>query len=260
MSAGWILPDWPAPSSVRAMMTTRAGLEGGESLVPAGTDDPYGNFNLALHVGDDPRTVIANRQRLRHGPPALPSDPLWLNQVHGTRVLDAESYRQGTGADAEADADACVARTPGLVCAVLTADCLPLLLCDGQGTAVAAAHAGWRGLAAGVIESTVAAMHIEPARLLAWMGPAIGPSAFEVGDEVRAAFCRHDPQAEGAFVANLRGKWLCDLYLLARQRLAALGVNQVSGGEGCTFSEPRRFYSYRRDGVTGRMATLIWLQ
>lgn len=255
MSADWIVPDWPAPPSVRALATTRGGAEGGEGL---GFDDPYGNFNLATHVGDDPQTVAANRQRLRFGA-RLPDEPLWLNQVHGIRVLRAEYYRQGMQPDADDGADACVARTPGPVCTVLTADCLPLLLCDAQGTVVAAAHAGWRGLAAGVIESTVAAMQIAPARLLAWLGPAIGASAFEVGDEVRAVFCRHDAQAASAFVAHAQGKWLCDLYLLARQRLAALGVSQVCGGEWCTFSDPRRFYSYRRDGATGRMATLIWL-
>lgn len=232
MNPEWITPDWPAPSSVRALVTTRSGLSG------------------------DPQAVAINRKRLRQEVPALPADPLWLNQVHGTQVLVAEDIRPGV----KPLADACVAHTPGLVCAVLSADCLPLLLCDRDGTSVAAAHAGWRGLAAGVIESTVAAMQVEPACLLAWLGPAIGPAAFEVGDEVRAVFCQHDPRAAEAFLTHGPGKWLCDLYLLARQRLAALGVKRVSGGDWCTFSEPRRFYSYRRDGVTGRMASLIWLE
>jgi len=253
MSGDWIVPDWPAPPSVRALVTTRGGLDGGGSPVPTG---PYGNFNLATHVGDDPLAVAANRQRLRLSLPGLPGDPLWLNQVHGSQVLTAENHRHGV----ESEADACVARSPGLVCAVLSADCLPLLLCDANGGVVAGAHAGWRGLAAGVIEASVAAMRAEPADLLAWLGPAIGPGAFEVGDEVRAAFCRHDPRAAEAFVAHGPGKWLCDLYRLARQRLATLGVRQVYGGDRCTFSEPQHFYSFRRDGVTGRMASLIWLE
>ena len=256
MNADWIIPDWPAPASVRALATTRIGQSGESSLGSGGPDEPYGNFNLATHVGDNLQAVTANRQRLRCEAPGLPADPLWLNQVHGTRVLVAESDRQGVAPEA----DACIARMPGQVCAVLRTDCLPLLLCDAQGSVVAAAHAGWRGLAAGVIESTVAAMRIEPARLLAWLGPAIGPTAFEVGDEVRNVFCRHDPRAAGAFVAHGPGKWLCDLYLLARQRLAALEVKRVSGGKWCTYSDARRFYSYRRDGVTGRMATLVWLE
>ncbi len=249
MSADWILPDWPAPDNVRSLQINRAG---GVSL------GAYASLNLGDHVGDNPLAVAANRQRLRLAVPALPSDPLWLNQVHGSQVLVAENFRHG--AEFDAAADACVARTPGLVCAVLTADCLPLLLCAENGAVVAAAHAGWRGLAAGVIESTVAAMQVEPAHLLAWLGPAIGPTAFEVGDEVRTVFCRHDPRAAEAFVAHAPGKWLCDLYLLARQRLAALGVRRVWGGDWCTFSEPRHFYSYRRDGLTGRMASLIWLE
>jgi len=232
MNPEWIIPDWPAPPSVRALVTTRSGQD------------------------DDPQAAAIGRQHLRQEIPGLPADPLWLNQVHGIEVQAAENVRHGV----KPVADACAAHTPGLVCAVRTADCLPLLLCDRDGTSVAAAHAGWRGLAAGVIEASVSAMQAEPARLLAWMGPAIGPAAFEVGDEVRSIFCQHDPRAAEAFAAHRPGKWLCNLYQLARQRLAALGVHQVSGGEWCTFSDPQRFYSYRRDGSTGHMASLIWLQ
>ena len=245
-----MVPDWGGArlaSGVRALVTTRDCPDGCSAA-------PYARFNLAQHVGDDPAAVAANRRHLRR---LLPSEPLWLDQVHGTQVVAVETSAQGV----VTVADASFARTPGLVCAVLTADCLPLLLCAADGSVVAAAHAGWRGLAGGVIESTVAAMALPGANLVAWLGPAIGPTAFEVGDEVRAAFCRHDPRAAEAFVAHGgrdSGKWLCDLVMLARQRLAALGVARVSGGGLCTFNEPQRFYSYRRDGVTGRMATLIW--
>ena len=244
MSDHWLIPDWQAPAGVRALVTTR---RGGCSAAP------YAGLNLATHVGDAPENVASNRRRLRLGILPLPADPLWLEQVHGTRVLEAEQYR------AVAEADACIARAPGQVCAVLSADCLPLLICADDASAVAAAHAGWRGLSAGMIEACVVAMAIPPTRLLAWLGPAIGARVYEVGDEVRAAFCRHDAGAQRAFVPHAPGKWLCDLYLLARQRLSALGVQRVSGGEHCTFSDPQRFYSYRRDGVTGRMASCIWL-
>lgn len=244
MSVDLLIPDWNVPATVRALATTRGG---GRSAAP------YAGLNLGAHVGDDPASVAANRRRLRQGEPPLPADPLWLRQVHGTRVLLAESYREG------AEADACIARTPGLVCAVLTADCLPLLLCADDASVVGAVHAGWRGLAAGVVEACVAAMETPPARLLAWLGPAIGPLAYEVGHEVRDVFRSHDAAAQRAFTPHGQGKWLCDLYLLARQRLAALGVERVSGGDCCTFGDPRRFYSYRRDGLTGRMASCIWL-
>jgi YfiH family protein len=240
-----LIPDWNAPATVHALVTTRIG---GVSVAP------YAGWNLAAHVGDTPASVEANRRRLRQGVLPLPADPLWLRQVHGIEVLTGESFREG------AEADACIVRTPGLVCAVLTADCLPLLLCDQDANVVGAVHAGWRGLAAGVIEACVAAMEIPPASLLAWLGPAIGPRAYEVGDEVRDVFCAHDAAAQRAFVPHDNGKWLCDLYLLARQRLAALGVQRVSGGEYCTFGDAQRFFSYRRDGVTGRMASCIWLE
>jgi polyphenol oxidase len=236
-----IVPDWAAPANVRALMTTR---RRGRSR------GPYADFNLGDHVGDDVAAVAANRARLRLH---LPAEPLWLKQVHGARCVVAEEAVAGV------EADASVSFRPGTVCAVLTADCLPLLLCDAGGTVVAAAHAGWRGLAAGVIEGTVAAMRRPPGEILAWLGPAIGPAAFEVGEEVRAAFVAHDAAAACAFVPHGAGKWLCDIYELARQRLAALGVRRVAGGNLCTVSDADRFYSYRRDGATGRMASLIWL-
>jgi YfiH family protein len=243
--SSWLVPDWPAPASVRAFVTTRAGG------VSRGA---YASMNLADHVGDDPRNVAENRARLRA---FLPAEPHWLRQVHGTGV-----YRVEGGGPREADA--CVCRTPAEVCVVLTADCLPVLLCDRAGQVVAAAHAGWRGLCQGVLERTVMAMETDPAALLAWLGPAIGPQAFQVGEEVRAAFLAHDPAAAAAFVpdeaAGQRGRWRADLYQLARQRLARAGVQAVYGGGHCTFSEPAHFFSYRRDGATGRMASLIWLE
>lgn len=227
-----LLPDWPAPANVKALVTTRA------------------QGNLADHVDFQKSVVVVRRAALRA---RLPAEPLWLTQVHGTRCVAAETATAGV------EADASVARTPGRVCAVLTADCLPVLLCDEAGSVVAAAHAGWRGLATGVIESTVVAMNVPAERLLAWLGPAVGPSVFEVGDEVRAAFVDQDFAASTAFVARPNGKWLCDLYTLARLRLTSLGATRVFGGGRCTFSEPEHFYSYRREGVTGRMASLIWL-
>lgn len=235
-------PEWPAPVSVRACTTLR---QGGHS---AGV---WRGLNLAMHVGDDPAAVAANRALLRGGL-ELPGEPRWLEQVHGTRV-----HR---GDDPDRCADAGIAEQPGTVCVVLTADCLPVLFCDRAATRVGAAHAGWRGLLDGVLEQTVAALGSDPVELLAWLGPAIGPAAFEVGDEVRSAFCAGDPGAAAAFRANRPGHWLADLYLLARRRLAAAGVGAVYGGGLCTFSDAQRLYSYRRDGVTGRMASLIWLQ
>ena len=237
-----IIPDWPVPAHVRALQTTRAG---GVSLAP------YESLNLGSHVGDAPLHVARNRQRLGS---LLPSEPVWLEQVHGTVVADADH------AGCRTVADACVARRSGSVCVVMTADCLPVLLCDRDGTVVGAAHAGWKGLAAGVIEATVEAMGVPPQELLVWLGPAIGPQAFEVGEEVRAEFINSDPQAAAAFVAGSSGKWLADLYVLARLRLNALGITQIYGGDACTYSETGRFFSYRRDGVTGRQGTFIWLE
>ena len=237
----WIIPDWPAPSWIKAVSTTRVGG------VSTGA---YASLNLAEHVADDPLAVIENRRRLREHL-ALPTEPVWLHQVHGCGIIDADA------AVPVAEADGAVSRTPGHVCAVMTADCLPVLLCDRAGTRVAAAHAGWRGLANGVIEAAVAALGVPGNSVLAWLGPAIGPQAFEVGAEVRAAFVAHNPAAADAFTAHGE-RWHADLYRLAHQRLSALGITEIYGGGLCTYTDATRFYSYRRDGVTGRMATLIW--
>lgn len=238
----WIFPDWPAPPRVKALITTRrGGFSAGECY----------SFNLAQHVGDDPRHVAMNRARLRA---LLPAEPAWLNQVHGIAVARADDGLP------LAAADAAYTREPQTVCAVMTADCLPVLLCDDAGTVVAAVHAGWRGLAAGVIEAAVARM--VPARpLLAYLGPAIGPASFEVGGEVREAFLHHDGQAVAAFAPAGKGKWFADLYLLARQRLEEAGVrnNNVYGGGFDTFADSERFFSFRRSRHAGRMAALIWI-
>lgn len=239
----WLQADWPAPVNVRTLITTR---QGGCSL------QPFNSFNLGTHVGDDAEAVATNRELLRS---QLPSEPAWLNQVHGTHVVNAAEV-----GDSSLDADASVANQPGTVCVVMTADCLPVLLCNDEGTVVAAAHAGWRGLCDGVLEASVAATGADPASLMAWLGPAIGPDAFEVGAEVRAAFMATDPAADHAFVAIGEDKYLADIYLLARQRLAALGIDRVYGGDFCTVIDRERFFSYRRDKITGRMASLIWLQ
>lgn len=235
----WITPDWPAPAGVRALTSLRAGG------VSRGA---YAGLNLALHVGDDPERVRENRDRLARAA-GVPVEPCWLEQVHGAGVIDAADWRPGVRADAA------VARDPGRVCAVLTADCLPVLLCARDGGAVAAIHAGWRGLAAGVIEAAVRALGDSG---IAWLGPAIGPQAFEVGEEVRAVFLAADADAAAAFRPSPAGRWLADLYRLARRRLRAAGVTEVYGGGECTHRDAARFYSYRRDGVTGRMASLIW--
>ena len=237
-----LIPDWPAPENVKALQTTR---NGGVSSAP------YNSFNLGDHVGDMPLAVARNRMLLE---PLLPSEPVWLKQVHGTAVADA------TQADCWPEADACIASRAGAVCAVMTADCLPVLLCDEQGSVVGAVHAGWRGLCDGVIEQTVRTMKVQPAALMAWLGPAIGSQKFEVGDEVRAAFIAEQPQAAVAFVACTTGKYLADIYQLARLRLNALGITRIYGGGSCTYIDQERFFSYRRDGVTGRMGTFIWLE
>ncbi len=243
IAPGLLRPDWDLPAGVGALLTTRAG---GRSV------GPFASFNLGGHVGDDPLAVAANRARLRS---FLPAEPLWLNQVHGAAVADAD------GSEGVPEADAALARSSRCVCAVLTADCLPVLLCDDDASVVAAAHAGWRGLVAGVLENTVREMGVPPHRLRAWLGPAIGPEVFEVGDEVRAAFVAADPGSAKAFVARpVAGKWLADLFVLARRRLVAAGVTRISGGGMCTVSAPQRFYSYRRDGVTGRFASMVWLE
>jgi len=242
-----IIPDWPAPKNVRALQTTR---NGGVSAAP------YASLNLGDHVGDEPLAVERNRMLLE---PLLPSEPVWLKQVHGTVVADAAQ------AACWPEADALVSSRPGAVCVVMTADCLPVLLCDEQGSVVGAVHAGWRGLCDGIIESTVRAMNVSPDTLMAWLGPAIGPQAFEVGNEVRAAFITKQREAAAAFVpgmagvASTSGKWYADIYQLARLRLNALCITRIYGGGLCTRTDSVRFFSYRRDGVTGRMGTFIWL-
>jgi len=292
-----IFPDWPAPARVRACTTTR---RGGVS------EGPYADFNLAIHVGDGAAHVIANRATLR-ARLGLTVDPLWLTQVHGTRVVDAGQARPEadgsvaapTGAAPEADgrvaipigaapvadgrivaaiglgpvadgrsivptgagpeADGSVAFGPGVACAVLTADCLPVIFCTVDGTRVGAAHAGWRGLAAGVLEATVAALARPPEEVMAWIGPGIGAEAYDVGADVREALVRADPATEAAFVPSHPGHWQADMYALARLRLAAAGVTAVYGGGLCTYRDADRFFSYRRDRATGRMATLVWI-
>jgi len=239
----FIEPDWPAPKTVRAVATTRVG---GVSV------GPYASLNLGAHVGDDAHAVSENRLRVRTAL-GLPHDPLWLNQVHGAAVVEAVPHATSPMADAA------FSRSRGPVCAVQTADCLPALFCDRDGTCVAAAHAGWRGLAAGVLSSALNAMRVAPDRVLAWLGPAIEQEAFEVGPEVREQFIARSADNRDAFKANERGRWQADLYDLARRELARLGVTQVFGGGFRCYADRDRFYSYRRDGKTGRMATMIWM-
>lgn len=241
----WLRPDWLAPPRVRALSTTR---EGGLST------GVYASLNLAEHVGDRPSAVQQNRARLR-ADAGLPAEPVWLNQVHGVGVCLVETATQ-----CSPEADAAVSSEAGVVCAVMTADCLPILLADRSGSVVAAVHAGWRGLAAGVVEAAVIRMGRPAAQLVAWIGPGIGPKHFEVGEEVRACFCDARTEAASAFRPSTTGRWLANLPALARERLLGLGLSRVSGGELCTYADPRRFFSYRRDGVTGRMASLIWLE
>jgi len=244
--AAWIVPDWPCPSPVRALITTRCG---GVST------GPYYSMNLGDAVGDRPENVVQNRQCLaKH----LPSTPKWLRQVHGSDVVAAEQIN-GT-----VEADASYTTIADTVCIVGIADCLPVLLCDRGARVVAVAHAGWRGLCAGVIENTVKSMqhaagNIAADEILAYLGPAIGPSAFEVGDEVRTAFVQCDSRAASAFQQHLPGKWMADLFELARQRLNRAGVVAIHGGGVCTYSDSVRFFSHRRDKISGRMAALVWM-
>lgn len=248
LSEHLIIPDWPAPANVRAIQTTR---QGGVSSVP------YDSLNLARHVGDSAFAVEQNRMRLSQ---LFPSEPVWLEQVHGITVADADR------ASCIPKADACIARRG--VCVVMTADCLPVLLCDKAGTVVGAVHAGWRGLAAGVIEATVAAMNIAPENLMAWLGPAISQPAFEVGADVYAAFVDAASAAASAFTtSHLKGegggeggKYQADIYALARMQLNALGIKGIYGGDRCTYRGAELFFSYRRDGTTGRMGSFIWLE
>jgi len=243
----WIKPDWPAPPNVHAVISTRLG--------PGISIPPYDRFNLGSRCGDDPAAVEQNRSSLREAL-NLPNTPVWLRQVHGTTVYKIDKI----SLDTEPEADAAVTSLPNRICAVLTADCLPLLVCARNGTEVAAIHAGWRGLCAGVIESCIRQMHTNPANLLVWLGAAIGPAVYEVGQEVRAAFLAQAAQADIAFKPTRPDHWLCDLYLLAKQRLSMLGIENVYGGDFCTFSDSTRFFSHRRDGQSGRLASLIWIR
>jgi YfiH family protein len=236
----WIVPSWPAPPHVKAVVTTRSG---GVSR------GPYESFNLGFSTGDDADATSVNRSRLDA---FLPQAPRWLQQVHGAHVIDAESAQE------RPQADASVAREADTVCAIQVADCLPVLFTDSGGSIVAAAHAGWRGLAAGVIDNTICAMGVDPHDVLAYIGPGIGPRHFEVGDDVLAAFARADAGASHSFTPAAPGKWLCDLPALARRALQRSGVTRIYGGDLCTYSDAQRFFSYRRDRETGRMAALIW--
>lgn len=242
MTIDWLQATWPAPPGIIAGTTLR---NGGNSA------GPYATLNLGDHVGDDTDRVRANR-RAFVAACRLPDEPRWLRQVHGTTVVKTSA------ATSESAADAAVTDHEGVICAVLTADCLPVVFAAADGSEIAVAHAGWRGLSAGILEKTVAAMRTPASAVLAWLGPAISQAAFEVGDEVRETFVLADPTASGAFVANEHGRWQADLYALARLRLARCGVEQVFGGDRCTFREPGAFFSYRRDGACGRMATFAF--
>jgi len=246
--------DWPAPLGIHAFTTLRHGA--GVSL------PPFDHFNLGARCGDDPVAAATNRAQLIERF-ALPTVPRWLQQVHGVDVLRFDAPAPSVaaaGEGAEPIADASVTSTPNTVLAILTADCLPVVFAAEDGSAVGAAHAGWRGLAGGVLENTAAAMNVAPERLVAWLGPAAGPQAYEIGQEVFDAFVSRHARAAAAFVATRPGHWKVDLYALARQRLTDAGVTRVFGGGLCTISDPQRFYSHRRDARTGRMATLVWMQ
>jgi YfiH family protein len=240
-----IVPDWPAPANVHACATTRRG---------GASEGCYSDLNLGTRTGDCLSTVIGNRKILRNAA-KLPSEPAWLTQVHGARVIQASGPMV-----APAEADGAVTGCAGVVCAVLTADCLPVLLCNRNGTRVGVAHAGWRGLVAGVVEEAVKALAAEPDQVLAWLGPCIGQTAFEVGPEVPDALLAFDPGCDEAIRSGRGDRWHVDLREATRRRLAMAGVRDVSASDECTFSDPGRFYSYRRDGECGRMATLIWLE
>jgi YfiH family protein len=242
----WIIPGWPAPASVAALSTTRLG---------GVSKGPWQSLNLGLNSGDSTADVLHNRALLTE---VLPAAPHWLQQVHGNRVVQHPGGRTDSATASASQADAQWSNESGAVCAVLAADCLPVLFCNRSGNQVAAAHAGWRGMAAGVLENTVASLHGPASELMAWMGPAIGPAVYQVGAEVVAAFA--EQQAEGANAFQPDGdRWLFDLYAMARHRLLRAGVGHISGGDFCTYSDAQRFFSYRRDGQTGRMANLVWL-
>ena len=251
-----LLADWPAPPGVVAFTTLRRGA--GVSVAP------FDTFNVGARCGDDACAVASNRAELAHRA-GLPSPPRWLRQVHGTGVLRSDAPAAAATAgdvEAEPEADAAVASAPGTVLAILTADCLPVVFAARDGSEVAAAHAGWRGLADGMLEATLAAMHTPPGDVIAWLGPAAGPAHYEIGGDVRDAFLAHSAQVEAAFVATRPGHWRVDLYALARQRLQAAGMNpaDIHGGDQCTIADPSRWYSHRRDRRSGRMATLVWIQ
>lgn len=238
----YLRPDWPAPANIHAWSSTRSG---------GFSQPPFDSFNLASHVGDDDVAVQRNRQLLSQQL-KLPTEPLWLDQMHGIRVVEVS---RGVG---DCEGDACFSHEASRVCAVMTADCLPVLFCDRQGQTVAAAHAGWRGLLAGVLESTLDAMAREADDVMAWLGPAIGPDNFEVGDEVYQAFIQHSADNAEAFKVSRPGHYLANIYQLGRLRLQQRGINLIFGGDRCTFREQDRFFSFRRDGQTGRMVSLIW--
>lgn len=244
MAESFLTVNWPAPNHIKAITTTR---NGGQSIAP------YDSLNLGDHVGDDPVLVASNRRILIKNA-YLPTEPLWLEQTHSINAIDANQWQP------EVEADAIMSNSANIVCAVMTADCLPVLITDRAGSQVAAVHAGWRGLQAGIIENTLAKFKAPSSEIIVWLGPAIGPQAFEVGPEVKAAFLAVDPLAESAFVSTYADRYLADIYQLARQRLTAQGITAVYGGDYCTFNEKQRFFSFRRDGVTGRMATLIWIE
>lgn len=248
MSLDWLIPRWAAPARVRALSTHRTGgISRGR----------YDSLNLGTHVGDEAPAVQENRRRLRVSA-GLPAEPVWLQQVHGAEVEDLDLPKPAS-AGGPSPRDAALTRTMGRVCAILTADCLPILLADDDGSVVAAAHAGWRGLGLGVLGATVRALEVAPARLNAWIGPCIGAAHYEVGPEVRAAMLALDAQAAGAFRPTIGGKFHADLTLLARQQLQALGIVRIDAADECTYAHPARYFSHRRDGQTGRQATLIWL-
>ncbi|GFE88239.1 peptidoglycan editing factor PgeF [Steroidobacter agaridevorans] len=262
--ADWITPDWPAPPNVKAAATLRTG---------GVSQGAFSSLNLGSHVGDEPAAVAENRCLLGAAL-ELPAEPTWLNQVHGINVVDANSSNvdggphdqdnpasaEGATPEAPPTADASVARGAGAVCVVMTADCLPVLFCDRDGMRVGAAHAGWRGLAGGVLGATIKALDVPPSRLMAWLGPAIEQDAFEVGGEVHEAFLKLAADNAAAFKANARGRWQADLYQLARNELTRLGVTAVYGGGFKCFADSERFFSYRRESRTGRMASLVWLE
>jgi YfiH family protein len=241
----WLLPNWDAPQNIRAIMTTR---QGGFS------QHPFDSMNLGDHVDDDPNVVKQNRTHLKERL-SLPNDPLWLTQTHGVTVANADNKHSTIIA-----ADASVAHKAGAVCAVMTADCLPVLFCNRQGTSIAAAHAGWRGLHAGILEQTVKSLNCPASEVITWLGAAISTQHFEVGSEVRKAFISAQSEASNAFTPSINtGKWLADIYYLARLRLQSIGVTNITGGEECTYTDKERFYSYRRETKTGRMVSLIWM-